>query len=195
MRGAIKLAHSKILSEALTYKKGDSKNNRKITEILLQEQKGFCAYTDEFISITDAKDVEHFNPTLKYTAEDNYENWFFVKHKWNTMKSTKWDKFQPVLIPTDPNFENRIVYFEGEYLPSSTLDNEAQNLISLLQLDNAALAKKRKQYIERKRNDMKEYNQTPSAFFLNLVKADPCQVHYTRAIKEEFGIDVLDMIG
>jgi hypothetical protein len=194
MRGAVKLADSKILSEALAYKKGNSKNNRKITEILLLEQKGFCAYTDEFISITDAEDVEHFNPSLKYTATDNYENWFFVKRKWNSLKSTKWDDFQPVLLPTASDFEKRIVYFEGEYLPSSISDNEAQNLILLLQLDNAALAKKRKQYIERKKNDMKEYNQTPLIFFSNLVKADPCQVHYTRAIKEEFGIDIFKML-
>jgi hypothetical protein len=195
MRGAIKLANSKILSKALTYKKGDPKNNLKITNILMEEHNGFCAYTDEFISITDAKDVEHFNPTLKYTPADNYQNWFFVKHKWNTLKSTKWNDYQPILYPTSPDFEQRVVYVDGEYLPSSISDIEAQNLVSLLKLDNAALAKKRKQYIERKRNDMKEYNQTPLTFFSNLVKADPCQVHYSRAIKEEFGIDVFEILG
>lgn len=194
MRGAVKLADSKILSEALVYKKGNSKNNKKITEILSFEQKGFCAYTDEFISITDAKDVEHFNPTVKYTVDDNYNNWFFVKREWNILKSTKWPEFQPVLNPTSPDFETRIVYYEGDYIPSSEFDIEAKNLISLLQLDKGGLAKKRKQYIERKKSDMKEYNQDSLTFFSNLISTDPCQVHYTRAIKEEFGIDVWEMI-
>jgi hypothetical protein len=195
MRGAVKLADSKILSKALTYKKGDSRNNLKITNILMEEHYGFCAYTDEFISITDAKDVEHFNPTLKYTPSDNYQNWFFVKHKWNTLKSTKWNDYQPILYPTSPDFEQRVVYIDGEYLPSSISDIESQNLISLLKLDNAALAKKRKQYIKRKRDEMVAFDQTPLTFFSNLVKADPCQVHYSRAIKEEFGIDVFEILG
>lgn len=194
MRGAVKLADSKILSDALVYKKGDSKNNRKITEILLVEHKGFCAYTDEFISITDAKDVEHFNPTIKYTTDDNYENWFFVKREWNIKKSSKWDKFQPVLSPTATDFETRLVYDKGDYLPSAEFDIEAKNLISLLELDNLGLVKKRKQYIERKKKDMQEYKQSPHTFFSNLVNADPCQVHYTRAIKEEFGVDIFEMI-
>ncbi len=195
MRGVVKHADSKILIDELVYKKGQTKNNKKITEILFLEQKGFCAYTDEFISITDAENIEHFNPTIKYTTEDNYHNWFFVKNKWNLKKSTKWHEFQPVLLPTAPDFESRIVYFEGDYLPCSELDIEAKNLISLLELDNAGLAKKRKQYIERKKNDMKEYNQDSLAFFSNLVNADPCQIHYTRAIKEEFGIDIWEMIN
>ena len=68
-----------------------------VAKILLDEQKKFCAYTDEYVSRTDAKDIEHFNPTLKGTPEDNYYNWFLVKHQWNKEKSYKWQEFQPIL--------------------------------------------------------------------------------------------------
>ncbi|QYS92447.1 hypothetical protein JJC04_01160 [Flavobacterium covae] len=54
--------------------------------MLLQEQKNFCAYTEEYININDAVDIEHFNPNLKYTDKDSYYNWFMVKHKPNNKK-------------------------------------------------------------------------------------------------------------
>lgn len=190
MRKARKFPDSKILAGKLSYIPGNSANNKKIREILLEEQKQFCAYTDEYISRTDARDIEHFNPTLKGTPQDNYHNWFSVKNQWNKEKSYKWENLQPVLHPTAIDFEERVIYIDGDYIAGSDLDTEAINVIALLKLDDTALADNRKRYIKRKREEIKAFCQDATTFFTILVNADPCQVSYLRAIKEEFGVDI-----
>ena len=194
MRKAFKSEESKILIEHLSYIVNNSTNNSKIAKILLSEQKGFCAYTDEYLSRTDARDIEHFNPALKDTNEDNYQNWFLVKHQWNNEKKSKWDKFQPILHPTAVDFEERIIYVDGDYFANSETDIEATNLIKLLKLDDAALAEKRKKYIARKRKEIEVFQEDAHAFFLNLIDDDQCHVSYLRAIKEEFGIDLWEIL-
>ena len=195
MRRANKDPASTILLNKLIYQENNSTKNRMISEILLKEQKNFCAYTDEYISVTDAKDVEHFNPSFKNTSKDNYSNWFIVKHQWNKEKASKWNNFQPIMHPTADDFEERIIYLEGDYLVSSELDVEAKNLISLLQLDNVLLAEKRKIYIERRKKHIEISNMEARLYFKELISEEPFNVHYTRAIKEEFGIDVWEMIN
>lgn len=195
MRRAHKNPQSALATGQLRYISGNKENNKKIAEALLTEQKRFCAYTDEFISRTDAADIEHFNPQLKNTAEDNYHNWFLVKHQWNNEKSNKWDKFQPILHPTAPDFEERIVYKDGDYIAHSNPDQEAQNLVKLLQLDNAVLADNRKKYIKRKREEINAFAQDAESFFTALINDDPCRIIYPRAIKEEFGIDLWERLG
>ena len=193
MRKAFKNSNSKILTNNLKYTSGGS-TTKQISELLLQEQKGFCAYTDEYISRTDARDIEHFNPKLKDTIQDNYYNWFLVKHQWNKEKSYKWDKYQPILHPTAQDFEDRVVYVAGDYFAKLDSDVEAKNLVSLLKLDDLELADKRKKYIARKREEIKVFGQDAFTFFSTLIADDTCQVSYLRAIKEEFGIDVWQMI-
>lgn len=194
MKRAIKILDSKITLLNLRYISGNSYNNKRIASILFNEQSKFCAYTDEFLSRTDAKDIEHFNPTLKDTLQDGYNNWFLVKHQWNKEKSYKWDKYQPVLHPTANDFEERIIYVNGDYIANSEKDYEAINLIKLLKLDDAGLAEKRKKYIARKIEEMRIFDENPESFFSTLLKSDPCQVSYIRAIREEFGIDILHLL-
>lgn len=192
MRKAIKNPDSEIITDNLKYVSG--RNNKKLREILLKEQKNFCAYTDEYISRTDQGDIEHFNPTLKGTPQDGYHNWFIVKSQWNKNKSYKWDKFQPILHPTADDFEERIIYIKGNYFAQSDADIEAKNLINLLQLDNLVLADNRKKYIKRKRDDMIAYNQGAIEFFTTLINCSTCEISYLRAIKEEFGIDIWQIL-
>lgn len=194
MRKALKYPGSKIVTDKLNYISGNSANNKKIAEILFEEQKKFCSYTDEYISRTDAKDIEHFNPTLKDTPQDNYDNWFLVKHQWNKEKSYKWGEFQPILHPTSNDFEDRIIYANGDYISKSDSDTKAKNLISLLKLDDAGLADKRKKYISRKASEIEAFGQDANTFFSVLIDDDTCQVSYLRAIKEEFGIDIWSML-
>jgi hypothetical protein len=194
MRKAIKYPESRIITDKLQYISGDSTNNKKISEVLLNEQKSYCAYTDEFISRTDARDIEHFNPTLKDTAEDNYTNWFLVKHQWNKEKSYKWEEYQPIIHPTAEDFEERIIYFEGDYIPKSEADISAKNLIRLLKLDDPGLAEKRKKYIKRKRADMEAYQEDPVTFFKTLIDCNNCDISYIRAIEEEFNVDLWETL-
>lgn len=195
MRRVIKYPDSEIVEKNLLYKSNNSSNNKKIANILLSEQKKFCAYTDEFISRTDSTDIEHFNPTLKDTPNDNYNNWFLVKHQWNQEKSYKWENYQPILQPTAKDFEERIIYEDGDYITKSSKDIEAQNLISLLKLDDAGLADERKRYIKRKYEEIKLFGENNTTFFSTLINDDPARVSYPRAIKEEFGVDIWTMLN
>lgn len=104
MKRIIKNPASQIISENLRYRSG----NTRLTDLLLKEQKNFCAYTEEYIAFNDAKDIEHFNPNLKDTEEDNYNNWYIVKHLPNQRKSATW--LEPILYPFSADFEERIIY-------------------------------------------------------------------------------------
>lgn len=194
MRRIVKNENSEIVTQNLKYLEGNSTNNLKISRQLFIEQKGFCAYTEEYMGRADAKDIEHFNPTLKGTGYDGYSNWFLVKHQWNKEKSSKWEKFQPVLNPTDPNFDDRILYDKGDYRVANSDDKEAVNLISLLNLDNIVLADERKKYISRKKSEIAIFGLTEEDFFKTLIEDDICQIKYLRAIQEEFNMNIWNLI-
>jgi hypothetical protein len=193
MRKAVKDPNSAIIVNGLSYIPKNSANNKKIETVLLQEQKNYCAYTDEYISRTDAKDIEHFNPTIKNTQQDNYLNWHVVKHQWNKEKGKKWADFQPVLHPEAKDFENRVIYYKGDYVAKSN-DVEAGNLIRLLKLDDPMLAEKRKKYIKNTKKLMEYYGADEHVFFNDLMGRDHEQIHYPRAIKEEFGVDIWSIL-
>jgi hypothetical protein len=194
MKRIIKNEDSEITEQNLKYIVGNSTNNKKIATILYKEQKGFCAYTETYIGRTDAKDIEHFNPTLKGKNEDSYQNWFLVKHQWNKEKSTKWEKFQPILHPTNGTFQDRVLYFDGDYFISDLEDIEAKNLIDLLKLNDPILAEERKQYLERKQKEIQIYGETPEVFFKTLIKDEPKQISFLRAIVEQFKINIWELL-
>jgi hypothetical protein len=194
MRRIIKDDNSEIVTQNLKYIEGNSTNNQGISKILYKEQKGFCAYTEEYIGRADAKDIEHFNPNLKGTNNDGYSNWYLVKHQCNKEKSSKWENFQPILYPTDENFNSKIIYDNGDYRVANSEDIEALNLIALLKLDDILLADERKKYIRRKKDEIEKFGQSANDFFDILIQADIKQISYLRAIQEEFKIDIWNMI-
>jgi hypothetical protein len=194
MRRIIKKEDSEITNKNVAYIPGNSSNNKKISIILYKEQKGFCAYTEEYIGRADAKDIEHFNPTFKGTAEDSYQNWFLVKHQWNKEKSSKWGEFQPVLHPTDTTLNSRIIFIDGDYCLAESEDIEAKNLINLLKLDDIILADERKKYIKRKRTEIEIFDSKPHDFFELLIKDDIKQISFLRAIDEVFNINIWELL-
>jgi hypothetical protein len=195
MKRVQKKEDSEILTRPLSYIEGNSANNREISQILFKEQNGFCAYTEEYMGRADARDIEHFDPTLKGTEEDNYYNWFLVKHQWNSEKASKWENFQPVLYPTVEDFEEKVIYDSGDYRANSEDDEAARNLIELLKLDDPALANERKRYIKRKRDEMEKYGTDAKTFFGTLIEIDLKQIAYLRAIENEFKIPIVEMIA
>jgi hypothetical protein len=180
--------NSQIITSDLSYKKS---NNTELSKILLKEQKNFCAYTEEYIGINDAVDIEHFNPNLKYTTNDSYYNWFMVKHKPNNLKRTNW--IEPVLHPSSEDFEERLIYFDGYFLHNPD-DIETKNLIDLLNLNDEIFVRNRKKFIERRRDRMKEKQLNPTDYFNEKVNSEIDSIKYLRAIQEEFGIDIWKMI-
>lgn len=194
MRRVLKNIDSEVIKTKLNYKEGNSNNNLKISKILYKEQKGFCVYTEEYLGRADARDIEHFNPNIKGTTDDSYSNWFLVKHQWNIEKSSKWENYQPILLPTAIDFEDRIVYDSGDYRISDLNDNEAINLIKLLKLDDIILADERKKYIQRKAKEISIFGDSAEEFFKILIDDDIKQISYLRSIQEEFNIDIWNMI-
>ena len=188
MKRIFKNTDSEVILNNIKYKKGD---NKKLASILLKEQKNFCAYTEEYIGINDAADIEHFNPNQKYLETDSYQNWFVVKHKPNNLKRTNW--IEPILHPTSQDFEQRLIYFDGYFLHQPE-DIETKNLIDLLNLNNEIFVKNRKKYIERRKERIKENNIPAKDYFQEKIDSEIDCIKYLRAIQEEFNIDIWNMI-
>lgn len=188
MKRVFKNPTSEVITKKLIYKKS---NNSKLALILLKEQKNFCAYTEEYIGINDAVDIEHFNPNLKYLETDSYQNWFMVKHKPNNLKSNNW--IEPILYPFDENFETRLIYSDGYFLHNPE-DIEAKNLIDLLNLNDEIFVKNRKRFIQRRKERIAEKEISASEYFTEKIENEIESLKYLKAIQEEFGIDIWDMI-
>jgi hypothetical protein len=193
MKRVLKSPDSLIISGNLIYK--TSANNSKLGAILLNEQKGFCAYTEHYIGFDDANDIEHFNPNLKDQPGDDYYNWYKVKHLPNQRKTNNW--IEPILMPYIEDFENRVIYNEGEYFAKPN-DDEANNLIILLDLNNQKRVEDRKNYIKRRResiNDRKLQTDIEiKKYFQDKIDNEINSISYLRAIQEEFKIDIWNMI-
>ena len=188
MRRIIKSPDSAIIQKNLIYKKG---SNKELSSILLREQKSFCAYTEEYIGINDAVDIEHFNPNLKYSDADSYQNWFMVKHKPNNLKRINW--IEPILHPTEEDFEQRLIYSEG-YFFYNPEDIATKNLIDLLNLNDEIFVKNRKKYIERRKDRIKEKGVSEEEYFQEKINSEIDSIKYLRAIQEEFKINIWNMI-
>ncbi|AWG21350.1 hypothetical protein FFWV33_07320 [Flavobacterium faecale] len=188
MKRILKNPDSQIIVKKLLYKIG---SNKSLASILLSEQKNFCAYTEEFIGINDAADIEHFNPNLKLNDKDSYQNWFMVKHKPNNLKRTKW--LEPILHPTDEDFEQRLIYFEGYFIHQPD-DIATKNLIDLLNLNDENFVKNRKNFIQRRRERIQERAISPEDYFKERILKEIDSIKYLRAIQEEFNINIWDLI-
>lgn len=191
MRRVRKLSNSKAL--ALIYSHTNPKQNNKIREKLLQEQKNICTYTESYIGREDGGEIDHFNPELKGKEEDGYQNYFVIKSQWNKEKNNHWNFFQPILHPTDEELEKRICSNpkEARYYTNPT-DLEANNLLNFLNLNDPDLIRQRKLYLERKRKEIERYKESPEEHFKNLLSEEPKAVYYIRAINETFNINVFN---
>jgi succinate dehydrogenase flavin-adding protein (antitoxin of CptAB toxin-antitoxin module) len=187
MRKQIKFDNSPIMKNDWQY----PKNRTEISGQLLAEQKNLCAYTETYLGRTDKKEIEHFNPMLKKTDKDSYQNWFLVKAQWNNEKgSTKrWLEHQGLFHPTDETFEKRIIYLEGEYICHPD-DIEADNLIKFLKLNDEELTTERKAYIARRRESIEKQETNAQTYFDELYQKEPNRVYFIRAIEEEFSIKI-----
>lgn len=187
MKKQHKLNESPIVQNSWQY----PKHRPEIQKQLLDEQNNLCAYTETYLDRTDKKDIEHFNPTLKNTENDGYQNWFLVKSQWNTEKGStpRWLEHQPILHPTNENFEERVRCIGGEYICHPD-DDEAEKLIKYLKLDDPILTSKRKAYLQRRKETILYKGIDAETYFKELLEKEPERVIYIRAIEEEFKIKI-----
>ncbi len=78
MRYLSKTSQSIVIAKKWKY---STKSQRpKIRQALIEEQQGYCAYSEKYISPMHASEIEHFDDSKKNTAEDNYWNWYAISH-------------------------------------------------------------------------------------------------------------------
>lgn len=191
MRKQTKLSDSR--AKNIEYiKDGD---NSKLRQILFEEQKGFCAYTETFLDRTEQKDIDHFNPTKEYLERNNYMNLFLCKAQWNKEKSNKWSDFQPLLSPLSDDFEERIVYNQELKLFEAKEENDIQanNLVEILKLDDYDLSIERKKHIELSK-ELMSYFESPTKYFQKTIELDSTAIKFIRSLEIEFNINIWDMI-
>ena len=147
MRYLTKKNDSTILAEELSY---DTQSQRlRIKALLLNEQLGFCAYSERYIQNTDAVDIEHFDGRIKATSDDSYFNWYAVLRWMNSHKPKKLDeRFLPLPAPSASNLQERIRY-EGGIFVCNKDDIEAGNLIKYLGFNNPKLVADREKHVAR----------------------------------------------
>ena len=170
-------------------------DNSKLRQILFEEQKGFCAYTETFLDRTEQKDIDHFNPTKEYLERNNYMNLFLCKAQWNKEKSNKWSKFQPILSPLSDDFEERIIYNQDLKLFEAKEENdiEANNLVKLLKLDDYDLSMERKKHIELSK-ELMSYFESPTKYFQKTIELDSTAIKFIRSLEIEFNINIWEML-
>lgn len=166
----------------------------KIRAKLLMEQKGFCAYSERFIRHTDETHIEHFDPRLKETLQDDYYNWYAVLPWFNSHKPKQIEPFLPILSPNSPDLFNRIAYQKGVgiFQPVNFEDVEAKNLVHFLKWDSFELYQDCQKHIQRIR-DLFELCGDEFLFRSKLI-SDKDNLSFATALKAELGIDVEELL-
>ena len=100
-------------------------------------------------------------------------------------------------MPFEEDFENRVIYLDGEFFARPE-DNDANNLIILLDLNNQKRVEDRKNYIKRRKEAINDRKLTTKEqiinYFQDKIDNEIKSISYLRAIQEEFGIDIWNMI-
>ena len=178
-----KSEHSEVITNEWLY----PKDATRIRQELLNEQKGFCAYSERYIKKTDAIDVEHFDPRLKHTESDSYWNWYTVLHWMNMRKPRKIEPFEPILKPYSADLQQRIRYRDGQFLASNSNDQEAENLIKYLIWNSPELTEERQKHIRRIKDVQKFCGEDQEAFFNHLLN-DPDNLSFFSTLSVELDL-------
>lgn len=184
MRYLKKQADSGLLVLPLSY---DRRSDRpQIREQLLAEQSRYCAYSERYVHNTDSCDIEHFDPRLKSTDNDNYWNWYAVLSWMNAHKPKKIDPFLPLPNPFDESLPNRIRFHDGFYEAINASDDEARNLIEYLRWNHPSLVNDRTAHLDHLRFIREQF--TSDSEFVEFIRVDPKNLSFVTAIEVEFGI-------
>ena len=185
-----KLTDSKIVTENLTYNNASQRG--KIRAILIQEQSEFCAYSEVYIRSVDEVHIEHFDPRLKNTMDDNYQNWYGVLAKMNTNRPKKIEPYLPILHPSSEDLFKRIFYKDGIYQPFNLDDLEANNLIKFLDLNKQEVLEYREKHLKRIR--ILKVLCGDEELFLETLKENKDNLSFATALKDELGIDIAKLL-
>ncbi len=189
MRYLSKTKESTVIAN--NWKYSTTSHLSQIRQALIEEQQGYCAYSEKYISPTHAAEIEHFDDSKKKTAQDDYWNWYAVLRKMNQIKmSKKIENFQPILSPYDPQVSQRICYKAGQFQTVQAKDIEAQNLIDFLGWNDPTLAQERNGFINRWKNDRKILFKNNPQEFIDYLKSYPGNLSFITALEAELKIKI-----
>ena len=162
---------------------GKKRENARILAGLLEEQRGFCAYSERWISSIDGADVEHFDPRLKSTDADGHRNWYAVLHKLNLEKPRKIEPVLPVLDPSS-DLPDRIRVVHGHFEPIDANDIEARHLIDFLGWNRREL------FEERRKHVLRVGRMLERGISLAELSEDPANLSFATALEAELTIAI-----
>lgn len=188
---------SEILEKGLVYKKGD---NKPLVKLLLAEQKSFCAYTEAYIlpddddDFLESVDLEHFNAALKFTAQDNYHNYYAVLHRINIKKLD--EKYANASFHASLFFHNRteldrrIEYdlSDNFYFEKEEGDTEARDFIDFIQIDSPIVFNRRAAHLKKLETIRQAYPDNQG--FINYLLTHRKDLDFITAIEKKFEIEL-----
>jgi len=177
MRYLKKQTDSPLVTRQLSYDRASDR--RQIRELLLEEQHRYCAYSERYIHYTDSCDIEHFDPRLKSTIDDDYWNWYAVLSWMNSHKPKKID-------PCDPTLASRIRFHSGLFEAVNDSDVEAQNLIKYLRWNHESLVRDRVSHLANLRFIRGMF--ANDGEFVEFVRENPENLSFISAIEVEFDV-------
>jgi hypothetical protein len=159
---------------------------------LLQEQYGFCAYSERFVQHSDSCNIEHFYPkTENPDREDDYTN-LYAAHSWmDAHKPKKIAPFLPILEPHSEDLHKRIHYEGGIYKPVNYGDKEAENLIEFLGFNKYEVSEDRRKHVSRVKWLKTCWSEAEFIIYLKLHRNE---LSFATALENELGIPAVQMI-
>lgn len=161
---------------------------------LLQEQYGFCAYSEEFVKQSDSCNIEHFYPKGENPSkEDDYMNLYATRSWLDEHKPKKIAPFLPILEPHSADLHDRIHYEAGIFKCVNEGDVEAQHLIDFLGFNKYEVSDDRRRHVSRVKQ-LKMSSWLSETEFLEYLKTHRQELSYATALEKELGIPAMQMI-
>ena len=195
MKFLSKKSDSEILNEGIVYKlNGD---NSILRELLIKEQKNYCAYTEKYLQPLDQVDIEHFDATKKKLGDDYY-NYYAVITTANKYKKDEKYKgasfFKTLFFQDIKELNKRISFANNIFFEIDEEDTEAIKFIDFLGLNHPKLSEERSKHIQR----MKGYFDS-SSYSLEKIKEYFVQykseLSFITALNEAFDYDFMELLN
>lgn len=193
MRFLPKRPDSTMALSGLRYTKSAAEKNREIKRLLIQEQFGFCAYSEQRLSSADKADVEHLNPAKKYA--DDYRNYYAVEvsvHRRKTQRDIKFQGssfFESLFFQDENELWRRIRVNEGAFEEIHPGDHEARDLIQYLGMNDYDLYKDRSAHVARVVALISETGMEPITY----LEKYPQEIHFPSALAAALGMETIPL--
>lgn len=193
MKFLSKRVDSEVLAQGLIYQENRGVNNKCIHDLLLAEQKSFCAYTEKYVVGLDSTEVEHLNSSKKYA--DDYYNYYVVLRKANEYKLKKDNHyrgaqfFESLFFQNKEEFDSRIQYVDGVYEEVHLQDFEARDFIDFLGFNEHPLYEDRKKHVKRLKALFEDAN-WDNEKRLQYLSSNPNELSFITALEIELGLNL-----